>query len=296
MEQGDFFGLDDLFTEREDVVTRTGGRVRGLDRAAQARRDPDRHRASRERRVLPAVAAADPRRCAPRGRPRLPRLRRGLRRGHARAHPVRPRPRAADAPRLPAAGPARRVRLRRARRPRHRVGARRRRLLPARRRRHADAADLPREPRHGARGAAPPPALGERCDAAPARSPRALAALPAARRPRRLLRRRGRHDRRGRRQARAAGHVPDRRRGVAVRAAGRLTADRHGLVADRARPSTDGPPEAARCAPGGAPGAFDRRDRRARRGRAASSSSAASTHSPGTSTWLRSTPAPRGRR
>ena len=159
LEQGDFFGLDDLFTEREDVV-------RGLADVYAAwieryridgiRIDTARHvNAAFFKRWLPRIRAAARRA----GVPRLPRVRRGLQRGHARADPVRPGPRAAGAARLPAPGPARRLRRRGARRTRHRLRPRRRRLLPGRERGDVHAADIPRQPRHGARRPPPPPAL-----------------------------------------------------------------------------------------------------------------------------------------
>ena len=139
-EQGDFFGLDDLFTEKPNVVRGLGEDLRGLGDALQARRLPRRHRAARQRRVLPALGAADPRGGARGRRPRLPDLRRG------RSTPtsldlvaVRPRPRAAERARLPVPGRRRRLRGRRLERDRRREPARRRRLLPpagrARRRR-----------------------------------------------------------------------------------------------------------------------------------------------------------------
>ena len=49
-EQGDFFGLDDLFTEQPAVVNGLATVYAGLDRALQARRLPDRHRAPRRTR------------------------------------------------------------------------------------------------------------------------------------------------------------------------------------------------------------------------------------------------------
>ena len=69
---------------------RPRGRLRGLDRALQDRRDPDRHGAPRQRRVLPAMAPRDPRRGASGRGPRFRRLRGGLRRRHARALSLRP--------------------------------------------------------------------------------------------------------------------------------------------------------------------------------------------------------------
>ena len=111
LEQGDFYGLDDLFTERQDVVQGLADAYAGLDRAVPDRRDPDRHRAARQRRVLPAVAPAHQGGGRAGGREGLHRVRRGVRLGHARALPVRPLAGPADAARLPAAGPARRVRV-----------------------------------------------------------------------------------------------------------------------------------------------------------------------------------------
>ena len=40
LEQGDFFGLDDLFTEQPVVMQRPGGHLRRLDQQVQARRLP----------------------------------------------------------------------------------------------------------------------------------------------------------------------------------------------------------------------------------------------------------------
>ena len=53
-EQGDFFGLDDLFTEQPAVVTGLAAGVRRLDRALQGRRVPGRHREARRRAFFPS--------------------------------------------------------------------------------------------------------------------------------------------------------------------------------------------------------------------------------------------------
>ena len=160
-EQGDFFGLDDLFTEQRGRRARPRGRLRGLDRAVQDRRLPDRHGAARRtpaffRLWLPRIRAA----ARARRRPRLPRVRRGLRRPtRVELLAVRPRPRAAE-------------RCSTSRSRTQLVALRRRRARRARASRSvlADddyfqgangvdvhAADVPREPRHGARGAPAPP-------------------------------------------------------------------------------------------------------------------------------------------
>ena len=96
-------------------------------------------------------------------------------------------------------------------------------------------ADLPREPRHGPRGRARPQPLGrrERRRAAEARPARARSALPPARRAGRLLRRRGRDGGHRRRQGRAPGHVPDAGLGLAHRTAYRQRPDRQRLVLRR---------------------------------------------------------------
>ena len=60
-EQGDFFGLDDLFTEKPNVMNGLAADLRVVDHALPRRRLPRRHREARQRRVLPAVGAEDPR-------------------------------------------------------------------------------------------------------------------------------------------------------------------------------------------------------------------------------------------
>ncbi len=115
------------------------------------------------------------------------------------------------------------------RRDRHAVG--RRRLLPRPERRRADARDLPRQPRHRPRRA--PHQAADRFAGSRAGTPRAARAQPAlspARGAGRLLRRRGRDDRARRRQGGAPGHVPDEGQRVAGRGARGRAADRDGLV------------------------------------------------------------------
>ena len=66
-EQGDFFGLDDLFTEQAAVVNGLASVYASWIATLRSRRLPDRHCAPRRPHVLRALGAEDPRR-SPRGR------------------------------------------------------------------------------------------------------------------------------------------------------------------------------------------------------------------------------------
>ena len=57
---GDFFGLDDLFTENPKVVDGHDRHLQDLDQGLRHRRLPDRHHEARQRRVLAEVRARDP--------------------------------------------------------------------------------------------------------------------------------------------------------------------------------------------------------------------------------------------
>ena len=83
---GDFFGLDDLFTENPRVVRGMIGIYRTWIREHGHRRLPDRHDEARRRRVLAALRAGDPALRPAAGQARLLHVRRGLR--HVEAVPV----------------------------------------------------------------------------------------------------------------------------------------------------------------------------------------------------------------
>ena len=131
LEQGDFYGLDDLFTERRTSCSGLADVYAGWIeryRIDGIRIDTARHvNAAFFRQWLPR----DPRRGRAGGRAGLHRLRRGVRLRHARALPVRPRPRPAErcsTSRCRTSSSATR-RVSGDRRG-HRLGAGRRRLLP----------------------------------------------------------------------------------------------------------------------------------------------------------------------
>ena len=240
-EQGDFFGLDDLFTEQPFVVH---GLARGVSASWIRRFKVDGFRVDTAKHVdraffrvwAPRIRAAA--RAA--GVQRLRDLRRGVRSPtRSSLSIVRPRPRAPERHRLPAPGLARslRGRLRRSRAASPRgspttTTSAGRTASRRRRRRSSGNHDIGRAAR-----------LIQRADRARA-APSSCAAsilghsllyLPA-RRAGRLLRRRGRDDRARRRQGRAAGHVPDEGRRVAGGGAGRRR-----RRSGPARPSTSTP-------------------------------------------------------
>ena len=103
-EQGDFFGLDDLFTEKPTVVNGLAADLRDVDHALPRRRLPRRHGEARERRLLPAVGAEDPRRREVGRDRRLPDLRRGELNDAVELSDLRARPRPAAGARLPVPG------------------------------------------------------------------------------------------------------------------------------------------------------------------------------------------------
>ncbi len=194
---GDFFGLDDLFTENPKVAQRDAGHLQDVDQGLRGRRLPRRHHEARERRVLADVRARHPElrqgaRQAEllhvrRGRPR--RQRRGREGVHVALDDHR---QGAGGPRLPVPGRGAELRLQEpvGRGPRDVL--RQRRLVHRRRLQRLRAPDVPRQPRHGPHR--PLPAAGqrrgERQRAAPARQARPRAPLSRARQPDRLLRRR----------------------------------------------------------------------------------------------------------
>ena len=200
----------------------------------QGRRVPGRHREARQRRVLPALGAEDPRGGARGGRRRLRDLRRGDRSTTRRALAyVRDRglPNVLDFPFQDA-----RVRLRRAAPPSAR-GSRTgstTTTTSARPTGDADAGDLPRQPRHGPRRAQ---SSQHRTPAGGALLRQVLLGYDLLY----LLRGAptvyygdevGMIGRGGDKEARA-GHVPDPGRRVEDGAAGRLAADRRRLVVRR---------------------------------------------------------------
>ena len=169
----------------------------GLDQALQDRRVPRRHGQARRPRVLQGLGAA---RSASLPRPPacgLRDLRRGrsLRTRSSCRRFVRDRGDSERA-RLPAPGRARALRRRLRRREGHRHATRGRRLLPRPGGVRADARDIPRQPRHRARRSMIKSRAARRRRAPAPRPPRAQPALPPPRRAGRLLRRRGRDDRR----------------------------------------------------------------------------------------------------
>ena len=196
-EQGDFFGLDDLFTEQPRVVNGLAQVYGGLDPPLRDRRLPHRHGEARRPRLLRRVAAEDPRR---RARSRDRGLR-GLRRGRSRQTRsssrgyVRDRglPNVIDFPLQDSLDRfARRLR----RRARRRDAALGRRLLPRPLGDLADARDVPRQSRHGpGRTHDREPGLRRHRRSAAAAGPARLQpALPPPRRARRHVRGRGRDD------------------------------------------------------------------------------------------------------
>ena len=146
---GDFIGLDDLFTERPEVVDGHGRDLQAVGRLRH-RRLPDRHRQARQPRVLAEVRARHPRRGQGvenddffafgevfDGNPAV----------MSRVHDRRQAPGHARL-RLPAAG--RRLRQGQRRERPERL-LRQGRLVHRRRQQRLPAADVPREPRHGPR-------------------------------------------------------------------------------------------------------------------------------------------------
>ena len=157
-EQGDFFGLDDLFTEKPNVMNGPRPDLRVVDRALPRRRVPGRHRQARERGLLQALGAEDPGGGARAGCRRLPDLRRGDAERRDRPLRLRREPGPAAGARLSVSAGRVGLRGRRLRREGDRPAARRRRLLPPAGRRRPCVRDLPRQPRHGPRRAADPAA------------------------------------------------------------------------------------------------------------------------------------------
>ena len=221
-EYGDFFGLDDLFTEHPDVVD-------GMTEIYQAWVDfgIDGFRIDTVKHVnvefWQAFAAAIAAQAEGRRKRRLLRLRRGVRRQPGVHVALHDRGRPAGDARLRLPGQGQRVRPgrpdRRAARP-----VRRRRLLHRHRLQRLLAADVPRQPRHGPHR---PVHRRQRRDpdddAVLARDqPRPLADVPLARPAGRVLRRRAGLHRRRRRPGRPPGHVP-----VAGRHVQRRRPDRH---------------------------------------------------------------------
>ncbi len=296
-EQGDFFGLDDLFTEQPAVVQRPGAGVRRLDPPLRGRRLPRRHREARRPRRssgwVPKIRALPPggRGAGLRG------LRRGLRHRRDRALLATSRDaRRPEPARLPAAGLARPLRGR---------------ARPARRGSQARLADD--DYFRGAVGVArrPPPrssatttsGASARMITRPGRGasdaellqrvtarPRASSTCCAARRSSTYGDEVGMIGRGGDKAARQdmfPTQVPD----VAGRGAGRLAADRDGLVVRRRRaPGRRAPARRSRsCATSTLPSRPGRRPSATRSSRG--SWSPVSTGRPAASTWRRSTPA-----
>ena len=131
--------------------------------------------------------------------------------------------------------------------------------------------------------------------AAPASGARLRPDLSPARRSGRLLRRRGRDDRHRRRPGFAAGHVPDAGAGLADAAARRQPADRHRLLVRRDDRPARARAEAARHAARRRSGARRRGRRSSASRRAGCSRSAASTRPGGASISSCSTTEPRRR-
>ena len=150
---GDFFGLDDLFTENPRVVDGMIDIYKALDPRLPHRRLPDGHDEARQRRVLAEVRAGDRRLREVAGHPRLLHVRRGGR-GLQPAVPVALHDARRGAGRaglpVPDGGDA----LRRATRGRPttlRDVLRQRRLVHRRRLERLQPADVPRQPRPRAR-------------------------------------------------------------------------------------------------------------------------------------------------
>ena len=152
-EQGDFFGLDDLFTEQPAVVnglaqvygdwirrTKVDGfridTARHVDRAFFKVWAP---------KILAAARAA--------GVPDFELFGEVFNSDAIELSTLRARPQAPERARLPVPGRGLALRRRRREREGDRRPARRRRLLPGAERRRAHAADVPRQPRHGPGGA-----------------------------------------------------------------------------------------------------------------------------------------------
>ena len=185
-EQGDFFGLDDLFTEKPVVVERAGADLRGWIAATRSTASASTPPGTSNAAFFGVWVPQDPRGGRAGGRDRLRGLRRGVRSNDAveLSAYVRDRglPNVLDFPFQDVGGA---LRGRERRREGSRRPARRRRLLPGAERRRADAADVPRQPRHGPRGAADPGAQAperRRGSCSAARPARLRPALPAARR------------------------------------------------------------------------------------------------------------------
>ena len=112
---GDFFGLDDLFTEHPRRGRRHDRDLQDVDPGHGHRRLPDRHDEARQRRVLAGVRARGPGIRAAPGQARLLHVRRGVRHHevvHVALHHARRR---AGGPRLPVPGRRPEVRERRSR-------------------------------------------------------------------------------------------------------------------------------------------------------------------------------------
>ena len=250
-EQGDFFGLDDLFTEQPVVMKGLAAIYGGWIRRFKVdgfRVDTARHvNAAFFRLWVPRILASA--KAAGVGGFQIfgevP-----LTDDVELSAYVRDRglPNVLDFPFQDGRGRLRRRRLEPAR---ARDPARRRRLLPRPLGRRRDAADLPRQPRHGPRRAPD----RERFAREPARSCSTVSArlrpdVSASRRAGRPLRRRGRDDRPRRRPAGAAGHVPDAGRRVEDAGAGGIAADRERVVVRRHRAirSRPGCGSSGRCA------------------------------------------------
>ena len=242
---GDFSGLDDLWTERPEVVS-------GMEKIYQRwvrDFDIDGFRIDTVKHVNTEFwtqwATALDAYAAEAGPGRLLHVRRGVLRRHVDHLPVRhpgPPRRHAGLP-LPGRGPA--VRLPGRQRAAARLGLRRRLQVHDRQGQRVRAGHLPRQPRHGPHRELPQAGQpeGDRRRAAREGPARQRADVPQPRQPRRLLRRRAGLHRRGRRQ----GRPPDDVR-LEDRRLPRRRRDRHRPHARRATPTTRAPRSTSRSA------------------------------------------------